>query len=29
MASGKDKFRLFWGAGDGNVGTGVVQVDLN
>jgi len=26
MASGKDKFRLFFGGGDGNVGTAIVQV---
>jgi predicted GH43/DUF377 family glycosyl hydrolase len=29
MASGKDKFRLYFGGGDGNVGTGVVQVSIN
>ena len=25
---GKDRFRLFWGGGDGNVGTGVVEVTV-
>ena len=27
-AIGGDRFRLFWGGGDGNVGTGVVQVTV-
>jgi len=25
---GKDVFRLFWGGGDGSVGTGTVQIKL-